>query len=78
MDVRGVNAIRDARLAAGLSQRQLAMKVRVQKVTVSGWETGRFTPSPQRAKALCSVLPALSLDAIYRHVPRTGQAFQDE
>ncbi|MFC4729357.1 helix-turn-helix transcriptional regulator [Coralloluteibacterium thermophilus] len=73
-----MHPIRVARLAAGLSQRQLAHRVNVEKVTVSGWETGRYAPSPQRAKALCRVLPTLSLDAIYRDAPGTRQDPRDE
>ena len=46
MDTRTCNPIREARRRAGLSQRQLADRLGVHKVTVSGWENGRFLPRP--------------------------------
>lgn len=62
--------IRAARLRAGLSQRQLADRLGVHKVTVSGWENGRYLPNPAHAKSLCALLPGLDLAEVYRDTGR--------
>ncbi|WP_462256590.1 helix-turn-helix domain-containing protein [Dialister invisus] len=39
-----VNRIKAARLAAGLSQREMSELLRIPKNTITGWEQGRRTP----------------------------------
>lgn len=39
-----VNRIRSARLAAGLSQKEMSELLRIPKNTITGWEQGRRTP----------------------------------
>ena len=56
------NDVRDLRLEAGLSQRELADVLDVSRQTVNSIETGRYDPS----------LP-LAI-AIARHFPRTVEA----
>jgi len=48
--------IREARDAAGLSQRQLAARLRVSAGAVARWEKGEIKPSIKRRVALSSVL----------------------
>lgn len=48
--------LRNARLAAGLSQFQLAEKIRVDEKSVQRWETGKSTPRPSILRALCDTL----------------------
>ena len=67
MPYRVPSPIREARMRAGLSQRQLARQIHVENVTISGWENGHYRPSPRRAVALCRALPGLTLGAIYLH-----------
>lgn len=51
--------IRRLRVAAGLTQEQLAARLGYQgKQTVSGWETGRSTPPSERLQDLAEVLGA--------------------
>lgn len=69
MDTRTCNPIREARRRAGLSQRQLADRLGVHKVTVSGWENGRFLPRPAHARSLCRALGGLDLACIYAQAP---------
>lgn len=60
-----VHPIRAARLAANLTQTELAKKVRVEFPTISRWETGRHPPKPHHAMALIEALPTLTLNLIY-------------
>ena len=49
--------LREARLAAGLTQAQLAQRVGVADGTrVAAWEHGRSTPHPATWAAICSLL----------------------
>lgn len=64
--------IRTARIAAGLSQQAVADQIRVTKQTVSGWERGLFEVSPENARTLVQILPALTLEQIY--TPATREA----
>src|SRR5579885_324390 len=48
--------LRNARLAAGLSQSQLAEKIGVDAKSVQRWETGKTTPRPSLLRALCDAL----------------------
>ncbi len=56
--------IREARLAAGLSQERLGEKLGVSFQAVSSWETGKFMPGPEHLPALAAALD-LSLDALF-------------
>lgn len=48
--------LRRARLAAGLSQVDLARKVGVEQAAVSDWERGRRSPRPIRVKKIAAAL----------------------
>ena len=49
--------LREARLAAGLTQAQLAQRIGVADGTrVAAWEHGRSTPHPATWAAVCSLL----------------------
>lgn len=49
--------LREARLAAGLTQAQLAQRIGVADGTrVAAWEHGRSTPHPATWAAICSLL----------------------
>lgn len=50
------NTIRPRRLAAGLTQSQLARLVDVQMATVQAWEKGWWKPRPELAAKLNEVL----------------------
>lgn len=48
--------LRETRIAAGLTQEQLASKVYVVRQTISNIENGRMMPSLELAKAICDEL----------------------
>lgn len=48
--------IRDARKAAGLTQRQLAEKIKVSNTSISNWEKGVSSPDPDTIQNLCWAL----------------------
>lgn len=48
--------IREARTRAGLSQEQLAQKLRVSRSAVAKWETGKGLPDVENLKALSQLL----------------------
>ncbi len=48
--------IRDARKAAGLTQRQLAEKIKVSNTSISNWEKGVSCPDPDTIQNLCWAL----------------------
>lgn len=48
--------IRDARKAAGLTQQQLAEKVKVSNTSISNWEKGVSNPDPDAIQHLCWAL----------------------
>lgn len=48
--------IRDARKAAGLTQRQLAEKIKVSNTSISNWEKGVSRPDPDTIQYLCWAL----------------------
>ncbi len=56
MRTRTGNEIRELRIRAGWSQKELAERVNVSQVTVSCWETGKSTPRPQQRESLEAVL----------------------
>lgn len=51
-----VSPIRDARKRLGITQPQLAIKVKVSQGHISGVENGKENPSPDLAKRLAKVL----------------------
>lgn len=61
--------IRSARIACGMTQDELGLRLGVSKATVSKWETGRAEPQPAEAVELTRVFrrQGLTLQAIYRH-----------
>lgn len=50
------NNLKEARLAANLSQAQLAEMVGVSRNTISSIETGRFNPTAKLALIICTAL----------------------
>lgn len=52
--------IRRARMAEGLTQRQVAEKIRVNQAQVSSWETGRAEPNEGHLKRMAKLLGDLS------------------
>lgn len=48
--------IRDARKAAGLTQRQLAERIKVSNTSISNWEKGVSNPDPDTIQNLCWAL----------------------
>jgi transcriptional regulator with XRE-family HTH domain len=42
------------RIAAGISQTEIAARLNVKQNTVSNWETGRRNPSPKQLKAMAA------------------------
>lgn len=55
--------IRELRIAAGLSQRQLAAQANVSAMAVSHWESYRNEPSARQLRAIAAVF-GVSMDAI--------------
>lgn len=55
--------IRHHRIAAGLTQRQLAARLGISPMAVSYWETGRREPNARQLKGVADVL-GVSMDAI--------------
>lgn len=53
--------LRQARTAIGLTGAQVGQKLDVTRGTISGWETGRYSPNPEQLIQLCQVL-AVSAD----------------
>lgn len=53
---RQLEVLRPVRIAAGLSQRQLARRLNMNKATISSWERGKVVA---KWDALCAVLPEL-------------------
>lgn len=51
-----LNAIKKARLIAGVTQEQLAARVGVSAGAVSQWETGQSHPNVKRLKVIAGVL----------------------
>lgn len=51
-----MNAIREAREAAGISQGELAKRIGVTPGAVSQWEQGTTNPSIHRLKAIAQTL----------------------
>ena len=48
--------LREARKAAGLTQRQLADKIKVSNTSISNWEKGVSMPDPDTIQYLCWAL----------------------
>jgi putative transcriptional regulator len=48
--------LKDWRVSAGLTQRELARRARVARASISHVETGRFSPSPRLAGRLARAL----------------------
>lgn len=55
------SVLRDARVAAGLTQTTIAERLRVKQPSVSAWETGEAFPSPAALVDLAD-MPELDLD----------------
>lgn len=66
-----VHPLRAARLAAGLTQQQVADSLEVTKATVSGWEVGRCWPLPAQAVRIHQLFPKVTLEKLYSH-PRAA------
>jgi len=59
--------LRARRLAAGLSQRQLAARAHVAQPNIAAYETGRRTPTAQTLARLDAVLRVPTLQLVRRH-----------
>jgi transcriptional regulator with XRE-family HTH domain len=62
------------RVAAGLSQDQLAEKLNVSRAAVSSWETGEHTPRGKRLKLLASTLGVTVPDLMSGRAKATQRA----
>lgn len=62
----GGGLIRDARVRAGLSQRELARRARTSQATIAAYESGRVTPS---LKTFSRILRAAGFDLRMRITP---------
>jgi transcriptional regulator with XRE-family HTH domain len=71
--------IRDLRTAAGLTQRQLAARLGVSKMSPYHWESGRNEPSARQLRALAEVfgVPMESI-AFEKESARTDGAGDEE
>ena len=63
-----MNKIKEARKAAGLSQKYVAMTLGVAPPSVSNWESGKTQPTPENLKALAS-LYNVSIDYLLGNEP---------
>lgn len=64
--------LRDARKAAGLTQRQLADKINVSNTSISNWELCVSTPDPDTIQNLCwalDVQPNYFFDSSFSTIP---------
>lgn len=59
------NRLKEARVAAGLSQGQLAELVGVSRNTISSIETGQFSPTAKLALVICIALDKKFEDLFY-------------
>lgn len=59
----GARQIRSLRKKVGISQKELATLVGVNRATVSMWEGGKFTPKGEKVKQLASLAGASKEDA---------------
>ena len=50
-----MNNIKEARINAGYSQKQVALELKVSIPTVSEWESGKKIPSTSNLKKLCKI-----------------------
>ena len=66
-------AVRAARLAAGLSQSQLARRLGVGVINVSRWETGVSSPTPHRLPVVAQAL-AVPVEGILSQEALNGGA----
>lgn len=76
--------IQTARAQAGLTQAELASLlteqtgIPVSRTAIANWETGVNFPAPRNARAMITVLPGLTWDAIYEptegHNAKQGRA----
>lgn len=63
-EVKIVNGLKSRRLAAGLSQRQLAELMQVTQGAIANWETGAAYPRASQLPALAKALQC-SIDDLY-------------
>lgn len=49
-----MSSLKSMRIAAGISQTEIAARLNVKQNTVSNWETGRRNPSPKQLKAMAA------------------------
>lgn len=64
VEVKIVNGLKSRRLAAGLSQRQLAELMQVTQGAIANWETGAAYPRASQLPALAKALQC-SIDDLY-------------
>jgi len=50
-----MNRIKEARKAAGFSQSEVAARLGITQPTVSGWESGEYSPDLKEIIALCEL-----------------------
>lgn len=69
------NRVAQARLAAGLTQEQLAAAIEVSRQTVGAIEKGEYNPSTALALRLSAVL-STSVEALFWLPEKTAQTFE--
>ena len=60
-----MNNLRKLRLQAGLTQVQLAKKMKVTQASVTAWDTGKSFPTGDKLPKLAKIL-GCSIDDLYR------------
>ena len=58
--------LEDLRLAAGMTQRELADKLDVHQAAVSNWERGINAPLPKYRKKICKIFKCSDADITSR------------
>lgn len=56
--------IKDLRISAGMSQVELAERMKVGQATIAGWESGDYHPSADKLPQLADALHC-SIDALF-------------
>jgi len=65
-----VRSIKERRIAAGLTQTELAEKIGVSQATVGMWETGNRTPRASKLLELSKLL-GCSVEDLLKNLPDT-------
>ncbi len=76
MPIKFGSIIREARVAKGLTQGELAQQLGIKNTTISNWEKDRSQPSSDKIEQLCSVLD-LTPDVLYGQNTAPSLTFDD-